>query len=301
MLREKPGVMPTNSITGPGYWAKTALYGAAKMSGLLEVPFRSAAYGWGESIRRTLPHLVPLVRIGRLLLNQIRYPVAATILDWHGTVVNGPFAGMRSVHSGMAKFVQLLGDYERSLVPVVERVIAQRPRVIIDVGAAYGYYALGFARRCPDARVIAYELDSTRRDRMRKYRRLNAVKDRVELRSECTAASLGRDLRQSPGAFVLMDAEGAVDALLQPGLRNIDRSEMLIELHEMFVPGVTGRLRERFAATHTASIIPQAPIPARPHDANWFIRAFWWALNREDRGEPMAWLHLVPGTTACHV
>jgi hypothetical protein len=36
MLREKLGVMPANSITGPGYWAKPALYGAAKVSGLLE-------------------------------------------------------------------------------------------------------------------------------------------------------------------------------------------------------------------------------------------------------------------------
>jgi hypothetical protein len=92
--------------------------------------FRVAS-GWGETIKRTLPQLVPLVRIGRLVLNQIRYPVAATMLDWRGTVVDGPFAGMRFVHSGMAKFVQLLGNYERSLIPVVDRVIAQRPRVMI--------------------------------------------------------------------------------------------------------------------------------------------------------------------------
>jgi len=244
------------------------------------MPLRSTAGGRGETIKRMLPQLVPLVRIGRLLLNQIRYPVAATMLDWRGRVVGGPFAGMRCVHSGMVKFAPLLGFYERSLIPVVERVIAQRPRVIIDMGAAYGCCALGFARRCPDSRVIAYELGPTR--------------------GECTAALLGGDLWQSPGAFALMDAEGAEDTLPQPGIRNIGRSEMLIELREMFAPGVTARLRERFVRTHTSSVIPQAAVRSRPDGANRFIRAFWQQLNREPCGEPMAWLHLVPRATVCH-
>jgi len=255
---------------------------------------------WRETIKRVMPQLVHLVRFGRLMANQVRYPVAATMLDWHGTVLDGPFMGMRYVRSGMAKFAQMLGTYERSLIPVVERVIEQRPRVIIDVGAAYGYYALGFAWRCPGSHVIAYELDDTRLDLIRKYCRLNGVGDRVEMRSECTVASLGQDLRRSPGAFLFMDAEGAEDVLLQPEIGNIEQSEMLIELHEMFAPGVTNRLRERFARTHMSSVIPQAAIQTRPDDANLFIRSFWQELNREDRGEPMTWLHLVPRVMARH-
>jgi hypothetical protein len=247
-----------------------------------------------------MPQLVCLVRFGRLLANQVRYPVAATILDWGGRIIDGPFVGLRYARSGMVKFSQLLGTYERCLVPVVERVIEQRPRVIIDVGAAYGYYALGFARRCPNSRVIAYETDCTRLDLMRKYRRLNGLDNQVEARSECTAASLGEDLRQSPGAFVFMDAEGAEDQLLTPEIRNIEQSEMLIELHEMFVPGVTGRLRRRFARTHMAAVIPQAAIRSRPDGANWFIRSFWQQLNTEDRDAQMAWLHLVPRAAAYH-
>jgi hypothetical protein len=94
------------------------------------------------------------------------------------------------------------------------------------------------------------------------------------------------------------DAEGAEDALLQPDIGNIEQSEMLIELHEMFAPGVTRRLRDRFARTHMSSVIPQAAIQAQPNDANWFIRLFWRELNREDRGEPMTWLHLVPRVMA---
>jgi hypothetical protein len=40
MLRERLGIEPGTSIAGPSYWAKTALYGAAKVSGLLEAKRR---------------------------------------------------------------------------------------------------------------------------------------------------------------------------------------------------------------------------------------------------------------------
>ena len=40
MLRERLGIQPGTSIAGPSYWAKTALYGAAKVSGLLEAKRR---------------------------------------------------------------------------------------------------------------------------------------------------------------------------------------------------------------------------------------------------------------------
>jgi hypothetical protein len=253
---------------------------------------------WRESLKRSAPQLVHLARLGRLVANQIRYPVAATMLDWRGTILDGPFKGMRYARSGTGNFSEMLGTYERCLVPIVEQVIEHCPAVVIDVGAAYGYYALGFAWRCPQSRVIAYEMDQTRADLLRKYSRLNDLGTRVETRGECTVAKLNEDLRRAPGAFVLMDVEGAEDVLLRADLANIERSEMLVELHEMFVPGVTERLCERFAATHTWSLIPQTPIERRPRHLNWFIRSFWDRLSLEDRGEEMAWLHLVPRLVA---
>jgi hypothetical protein len=40
MLRERFGIKPKANITGPGFWAKSALYGAAKLSGQLETKRR---------------------------------------------------------------------------------------------------------------------------------------------------------------------------------------------------------------------------------------------------------------------
>src|SRR5579859_5362525 len=59
-------------------------------------------------------------------------------------VRSGPFAGMRYVDAsiGSAYLPKLLGIYERELHPVIEEACASRPGLIVDLGAAEGYYAV---------------------------------------------------------------------------------------------------------------------------------------------------------------
>ncbi len=52
-----------------------------------------------------------------------------------------------------------------------------------------------------------------------------------------------------------MDVEGAEDFLLQPYIAGIDRAEMLVELHEGAVPGITERLESRFDKSHLIQVI----------------------------------------------
>lgn len=249
---------------------------------------------WRESLKRSLPLLVHIRRFGRLLANQIRYPVAATVLDWNGMIIDGPFRGMRFARSGKGPFADVLGTYERCLHPIVEHVIETPPRLIIDVGAAYGYYALGFGFRCPESCVIAYEMDPTRASLMRKYRRRNGLEDRVEIRGLCTPESLKEDLRRTPDAFVLMDVEGAEDELLDPAFLESDQAEMVVELHEMFVPGVTQRLMARFQRTHHAELVKQHSGGSPPPHLPAGVRRYWRELSDEPHAHEMAWLHLRP-------
>ena len=76
-------------------------------------------------------------------------------------VVAGPFGGM--VLTPMTKLEQLgpylLGLYEGELNPVWERVFQSKYTQIIDVGAKFGYYAVGLARRYPESRVVAFDTD----------------------------------------------------------------------------------------------------------------------------------------------
>jgi hypothetical protein len=84
----------------------------------------------------------------------------------------------------------LAGVYERSLIPPIGAVIARQPHVMINAGAHWGYYALGLAMRCERSSVVAYEMDRSRADVFRKYRRLNNLETRVALRGVCTPDSL---------------------------------------------------------------------------------------------------------------
>ena len=255
------------------------------------------------SIKRKFPQLVQAVWLGRLVKNQIKYPVVATVLDWPGKIAGGPFKGMRFPRSGgSSHYYEVLGVYEQCLAPLVEDIIRRQPKVIIDVGASWGYYALGFAYRCPTTKVIAYEMDASRADILRKFRWLNGLMERVEIQGECTVQRLREDLAQAPGALIFMDVEGAEDILLRPDhLAELRDAEIVVELHEMFAPGIGNRLKERFAATHILTIIPQTPsrqLERLDAPANRLLRFYWNSMTNEHRAEDMAWMHLVPNAAA---
>ena len=83
---------------------------------------------WRERAKRAFPGMVQGVRLCRLLRNQVRYPIAATVLDMRGTVLAGPFAGLRCPRSGgVGGYWEMLGTYEQSLHPVIEHIIQHPP------------------------------------------------------------------------------------------------------------------------------------------------------------------------------
>lgn len=216
--------------------------------------------------------------------------------------MSGPFKDLRTPGSGTGNthYAFLLGTYEKSLVPVIEGVIARAPATIIDVGAGWGYYALGLAIRCPASRVIGYEIDPTRADLIRKYRRLNGLDERVDVRGACVVEALAGDVASSPDPFLLMDVEGAEDVLLDPvrapGLR---RTEILVELHEGFVPGVTARIRKRFSRTHVQTPLHSEPALVNRNLVGWLadyavLRGIATRMMEEGRESKTSWLHLCP-------
>lgn len=102
-----------------------------------------------------------------------------------GTVLSGPFKGMKygSVISQCSlHYPKLLGTYESELHPWIQQVSDCSYEVVVDVGAAEGYYAVGFARLMPAAKVIAYELDPGARKQLSKLASLNDLSRQVEIR-----------------------------------------------------------------------------------------------------------------------
>lgn len=177
-------------------------------------------------------------------------------------VLAGPFEGMRYVRSscGSALLPKLLGTYENELHPAIERLCRLGADVIVDVGAAEGYYVVGMARRAPGARVIGFETNRVGRVLTRRLARVNGVSARVSTRGYCEHEGLREALEGARAPVVICDIEGAELDLLDPReVPALRRCALLVELHEGAKPTERGVLSGRFDETHTIAFVPLAP------------------------------------------
>src|SRR6187455_778364 len=122
----------------------------ALIRGVLETAAPSLV-GQIRELRRRRREASQRARIDRVL--------SAITKDAGFIVQGGPFQGMRYIERTQWECLpaKLLGIYERELHAIVEDLVARAYDTVINVGSAEGYYAVGFARRCPAASVIAYE------------------------------------------------------------------------------------------------------------------------------------------------
>jgi hypothetical protein len=173
-----------------------------------------------------------------------------------GMVLSGPFEGMRYgavISQCSLHYPKLLGSYESELHPWVQQVRECAYEVVVDVGAAEGYYAVGFARLMPAAKVIAYELDPGARQQLSKLASLNGLSRQVEIRGGCHPGEL-LNLKEKRGLMV-MDCEGYEEILLtEEVITKLAAWDFLIETHDGYSRGVTQRLIKRFSATHDVMI-----------------------------------------------
>jgi hypothetical protein len=238
-----------------------------------------------------------------------RHPVQSTIriathalvrAQTDGHVVDGPFAGMwygiRVPH-----LPAYLGTYELELRPLLAQLARSPFDVLLNVGAADGYYAVGLGRLWPRARIVAFELLPAKQANLRRVAAENGIDRRLRIEGACTPGRLDEVTRAAARPLVWMDADGAemelLDPRLAPGLR---RAEIVVELHEYLVPHAREALEERFAPTHASDLVhgedrrvEQFPLRGR----------FWrTALGRATACEAMQerrparqdWLHLRP-------
>ncbi|MGH8102371.1 MAG: hypothetical protein ACREIW_13805, partial [Chthoniobacterales bacterium] len=181
-----------------------------------------------------------------------------------------------------------------------EQACAQNFPLIIDVGAAEGYYAIGMALRNPDARVVAFEMEQKGRAALEEMAKLNGVLSRVEIRGKCTPEDLAQLLAASGRALIICDAEGDEEILLNPGaIPSLAHARLLVEMHEFISFGISERLTKRFVASHTVRRIWQedryrSDFPFATLATRLLPRSYLdWSVN-EWRPERMSWLWMEP-------
>jgi hypothetical protein len=218
-------------------------------------------------------------------------------------VVRGPFAGLRLPSRAFCGPVlaKRAGIYERELVPWIERLLTARPALIVDVGAAEGYYAVGLARALPGSRVLAFEGEAEARALLSECIALNGSLGNITVAGWCDAPALEASLHGAAGAWVLIDAEGAEREILDPAVvPSLAQATIIVELHDFIVPGIRTLLEGRFAVTHHIDATPALPrtaedFPEPLTSLQKFCYGKHIANALSDRGVAnMEWLLLTP-------
>jgi len=185
-----------------------------------------------------------------------------SVEDWifsetNGVVLSGPFKGMQLVREKAWDDGNLstkcLGCYEEELHGEIERQIArlakiERPK-IVDLGCAEGYYAVGLARRLPNAEVWGVDICKQSLDILDVAAKINGVH---VLTDQAIA-----EVMQKPD-FVLVDVEGdEINYLKLDWFPDLERADILVECHDCDELPITTPLFDRFQVTHDIELIEE--------------------------------------------
>ncbi len=175
-------------------------------------------------------------------------------------VLTGPFAGM-VVAEGTPQWddgnsgAKLFGSYEHELHGAIEHAISRRPEVVVNVGCGEGYYAVGLARRCPEAIIFAVDPSADARQMCSDYAKKNNVRVNV-----VDGAYEPDDLRFADiegRRLYVIDCEGHEADLIDldkcPELRSAD---IIVECHDFLMKDLSMILAGRLVGTHKVIRVP---------------------------------------------
>ena len=231
----------------------------------------------------------------RLLSKWRSVLIQNTLLQQQGTVVmEGPLAGLDFLPQSAegCHIAKLLGCYEQPLLPFIEQAIQAHYPTILNIGCAEGYYAVGMARRMPDTKVLAFDLNPKAQATCQALAEKNGVTDRVQVGALFQPEDFAVYANQR--ILLLCDIEGAERELLDPeqspALRGMD---IIMESHECLIPGITQEIIRRFEASHDITLVQDNGQRQLHHAPAWFnnlahldqLLATW-----EWRSGPTPWL-----------
>lgn len=185
-------------------------------------------------------------------------------------VASGPFKGLfypelKAIGSSIAP--KLLGTYEMELWEIIEDICNTNYSTLIDIGCAEGYYACGFAMRIPKINVYAYDTNPDARELCKTMGNENGLADRIKIEEIFTMRTIERIPLQNQG-IIVCDCEGAEEYIFYNDGNNwsnlIDNYDLLMEIHDVFRPGISAYIYDLFSESHIIQIIYSINDALRP-------------------------------------
>ncbi len=174
-----------------------------------------------------------------------------------GVVLNGKFKGMKYPKKFNARtyYPKLLGSYESELNVVIEKLFKRSYDLIIDIGCADGYYAVGFALKFPNSLILAYDTDSEILELCREMSVLNKTQERIVLGGLFTKENL-MSLDKDKSGLIFCDCEGYERYLFDIDVANHLRNyDFIIETHDFIQIDISTFLTKSFIDTHKVELI----------------------------------------------
>lgn len=178
---------------------------------------------------------------------------AAGYIDRNGCVVRyGPFAGMvysKGAALSRISIPKLLGTYEQELHPILQTISTRKYDLIIDIGAAEGYYAVGLARMFR-TKVLAFDPEPIERRFSEEIAEINGMKQFVSLRNLFLRSDI--DTYSNLRVLCLCDCEGFEKSLFdQETVKKVGNWDLIVELH-----GDAEQILPPLPWPHPISLIP---------------------------------------------
>lgn len=221
------------------------------------------------------------------------YACTEALIERYGTtVLNGPFRGMRYPKEALLNRLggpKLLGSYECELHPVIDGVVWPDFKKVLDIGCAEGYYAVGISRLF-GGDIYAFDTEPREGVLCRELAIINEVSDRVFTRDWADHKTLVEHC-SGKRCFVMCDCEGyEIKLLTQAAVAALEYSDLLIEVHEKTVPGVSEHLQSSLARTHVVGTRHARPRLVSEFPATEFLGSDAELVLNEKRSDGLTWI-----------
>ena len=180
-------------------------------------------------------------------------------LSFPYVVQDGPFRGMKykcdSIWS--SQYPKLIGSYEFELQEIIRYLLQKKFDTMINVGAAEGYYAVGWALACENSKIIAVDPLVAAQRELSSMAKQNNINDRIIIRTWVSTARLSSWIKGK--TLILMDCEGSeIGYLNHEQCKKLISTDVLVEIHDFYDhPNIGKQLVKRFIPTHRINFIYQ--------------------------------------------
>lgn len=217
-------------------------------------------------------------------------------------VVDGPFKGLNYIENstGGAYFPKLLGIYEKELTGKINELAKIDMEEVINVGGGEGYFAVGFALKYKNAKVLAFEPGFYGCYLMQKMAEKNNVMNRLTIKAQlCFPEDLKKRINPNKKTLVFMDVEGAELELLDPvAVPALSKCYIMVEIHDTISPVLGDTIKNRFKDSHKFTEIWQEERTIKDVTINslWksILKNQFEKVIHEGRGNKMRWFVFEP-------